>query len=157
MNIKLIAVGKVLMKDDGIGIETARQIEEGLMEKGIEVIYGETDFQYCFSSITEVDFIIVLDAFCSGKSPGEVTVKTLNEFRCRKKDYSQHSFSFLDLLKLYYPKIRGVIIGIEVREVDFGFGLSSELLEKLKNISEEVLNRIEDILSINKVYSNMKR
>jgi hydrogenase maturation protease len=152
MSIKLIAIGNSLMKDDGIGIEVARQIEEKLIEKGIEVIYGETDFQYCFSKLEEEDFIFVLDAACYGKNPGEVSITKLNDFACRKKNYTQHSYSFLDLLRLYYPSIQGRVIVIEINEVQFDFGLSSVLQEKLKGISEEVLNRIDEVL-----YNNLKK
>lgn len=146
MSIKLIAVGNVLMKDDGIGIEVARRIEDRLSSMGIEVIYGETDFQYCISKIDNDDFIFILDAACYGKNPGDINVISLTDFTLKKKEYSQHSCSFIDLLKLYYPTIRGDIFAVETKEVEFAFGLSSELQQKLEEMSEEILSKI--ILSI---------
>ncbi|MDK2828357.1 MAG: hydrogenase maturation protease [Clostridium butyricum] len=144
-NIKVIAMGNVLMKDDGIGIEIAKKIEEKLLDKGIKVIYGETDVQYSISSVQEDDYIIILDAAYYGKAPGEITYLKLDTFISSKKGCSQHGYSFLDLLKLYYPSVKGAIYGIEVKEVEFGFGLSAVLKEKLKTISKEVLDRIEKI------------
>jgi hydrogenase maturation protease len=143
MSMKVIAMGNVLMKDDAVGIEAARSIEERLLEKGIEVIYGETDFQYCISALKEEDYIFVLDAAQYGKSAGEITYLSINNFRTNKKGYSQHSYSFLDLLKLYFPSINGEIYAIEVKEVEFGLGLSFELQGKLRSIAEEILDRIE--------------
>ena len=140
-NIKVIAMGNVLMKDDAIGIEVAKDIEEKLLEKGIEVIYGETDVQYSISNVQEDDYIFILDAAYYGKDPGEITCLPLNTFVSKKKGYSQHNYSFLDLLKLYYPNVKGEIFAIEVKEVEFGFGLSSVLQEKLKVISKEILEQ----------------
>lgn len=149
MSIKVIAMGNVLMKDDAIGIEVTKEIEEKLLEKNIEVIYGETDIQHSISSIRENDYIIILDAACFEKNPGEITFLSLNEFNSNKKGYSQHSYSFLDLIKIYYPNIQGEIYAIEVKEVEFGFGLSLILQEKLKIISEQILNKINN--SIKKI------
>lgn len=149
-NIKVIAMGNVLMKDDAIGIEAAKDIEEKLLEKGIEVIYAETDVQYGISNVQEDDHILILDAAYYGKKPGEITCLPLNTFISKKKGYSQHSYSFLDLLKLYYPNVKGEIYGIEVKEVEFGFELSSVLQEKLEVISKEILEQIEKYIVKNK-------
>lgn len=142
-NIKVIAMGNVLMKDDGIGIEVAKQIEEKLLEKNIQIIYAETDIQYSISNVKEDDHILILDAAYYGKEPGEITNLSLNAFVSKKKGYSQHNYSSLDLLKLYYPSIKGEIYAIEVKEVEFGLGLSQVLQEKLEVISKEILEEIE--------------
>ena len=144
MSKKVIAMGNTLMKDDAIGIEVAKEIEEKLLEKGIEVIYGETDVQYSISNVQEDDYIFILDAAYYGQNPGEISSLLLNNFVSTKKVYSAHSYSFIDLLKLYYPSVKGVIYAIEIKEVEFGIGLSSVMQEKLKVISEEILDKIEE-------------
>ena len=150
MSIKVIAIGNILMRDDGIAIEVTKEIEETLLEKRIEVIYGETNLQYSISSVEEEDYIIILDGTCYGKIPGEIISFTLNTFISNKKSYSQHSYSFLDLLKLYYPNINGEVYGIKVKEVEFGFGLSSVMKEKVKDIAKEILSKIEKVIYENK-------
>ncbi|WP_459480994.1 hydrogenase maturation protease [Clostridium saccharoperbutylacetonicum] len=142
-NIKVIAMGNILMKDDAIGIEVAKCIEERLLEIGIEVIYAETDVQYGISNIQENVHIIVLDAASYGKNPGGITCLSLSNFISKKEGCSQHNYSFLDLLKLYYPSIKGEILAVEVKEVEFVFGLSSVLQEKLGVISKEILEQIK--------------
>ena len=149
-NIKVIVMGNVLMKDDAIGIEVGKEIEEKLLEKGIKVIYGETDVQYSISNVKRHDYIFILDAAYYGKEPGEITCLPLNTFISKKKGYSQHNYSFLDLLKLYYPSVKGEIYAIEVKEVEFGFSLSSVLQEKLEIISKEILDKIEKSMIKNK-------
>jgi len=146
MSIKLIAMGNVLMKDDGIGIEVAKQIEEALTQKGIEVIYGETDFQYCIIKVRENDFLLVLDGAFLGENPGTVTVMPLNRFGTNNRNYTQHSYSFLDLLKIYYPYVDGKIFAIQIKEITYDFGLSDFLKENLKDISKDVLSKIEMVL-----------
>lgn len=157
-NIKVIAIGNVLMKDDAVGIEVAKDIEAKLLEKGIKVIYAETDVQYSISNVQEDDYIFILDAAYYGKDIGEITILPLNTFTSKKKSSSQHNYSFLDLLKLYYPSVKGQIFAIEVKEVEFGLGLSSVLKEKLEVISKEILNEIEkyifNLQSKNKAYEN---
>jgi hydrogenase maturation protease len=148
-NIKVIAMGNILMKDDAIGIEVAKCIEERLLEIGIEVIYAETDVQYGISNIQEDDYIFILDSAYYGKEPGDITWMPLSKFISRKKGCSQHNYSFLDLLKLYYPSIKGEIYAIEVKEVEFVFGLSSVLQEKLEVISKEILEQIDKYISSN--------
>ena len=143
MKKKVIAIGNTLMRDDGIGIEVSKEIEENLLEKGIEVIYGETDVQYSISNVKEHDYIFIIDAAYYGGNPGEIISFSLNDFVSTKKGYSAHSYSFLDLLKLYYPNVQGEIYAIEIKEVEFGIGLSTVLQEKLKIISKEILDKIE--------------
>ena len=150
MNKKVIAMGNTLMKDDAIGIEVAKEIEAKLLEQGIEVIYGETDVQYSISNIQEDDYIFILDAACYGKSPGEITSLPLNTFVSNKKGYCGHNYSVLDLLKLYYPNVKGKIYAIEIKEVEFGLGLSSVLQDKLKVISEDILGKIHKAMERNK-------
>jgi len=146
MSVKLIAMGNVLMKDDGIGIEVAKEIEEELTQKGIEVIYGETDFQYCIIKVRKNDFLLVLDGASLGEEPGTVTVMPLSRFASNKGEYTQHCYSFIDLLELYYPCVRGTIFAIQIKEITYDFGLSDLLQEKLQDISKDVLEKIEIVL-----------
>ena len=146
MSVKLIAMGNVLMKDDGIGIEIAKQIEEVLTQKGIEVIYGETDSGYCISKIRVNDFLLILDAAFIGENPGTVIVMPINRPGSNKREYTQHSYSFLDLLKIYYPGLDGKIFAIQVKEITYDFGLSNVMQEKLKDISKDILSKIEIVI-----------
>lgn len=152
MSVKVIAIGNILMKDDAIGIEVAKEIEPNLLQRGIEVVYGETDVKYSISKVREEDYIFILDAACYGKNPGEITHLPLNTFVYSKSGYSEHSYSFLDSLKIYYPNVKGEIYAIEIKEVEFNFGLSSVLQEKLKVISKDILKKIERVLEKNKIY-----
>jgi hydrogenase maturation protease len=142
MQHKVIAIGNILMKDDGIGIRIAEMIRDSLEKYGFEVIIGETDFEYCISKIEEGDCIYILDAAYCGKIPGEITVIPIEDYMCEAYLYSQHGYSLLNLLSLYYKQIRGYIIGVKIEEIDYDLNLSNHLLINLKKISENVLNEI---------------
>ncbi|MBC2581710.1 hydrogenase maturation protease [Clostridium sp. DJ247] len=142
MKVKAIAIGNTLMEDDGIGIAVAEKIKEELINNNVEVIIGETDFQYCISLIEDGDFIFVVDAAYYGKNPGEITIGTLENYKYEKNYFTQHSYSAIDLIKLYYKSVKGYIIGIEVNSVSFKLGLSKELESKIHIISKEVLENI---------------
>lgn len=141
MKTKVIAIGNTLMEDDGVGIAVVEKIREELINNNLEVIVGETDSQYCISLIEEGDFVFIIDAVYYGKNPGEITISTLEDYKYKKK-YTQHSYSVIDLMKLYYKSINGFIIGIEVSSVSFKLGLSKELQNKINAISKEVLETI---------------
>lgn len=142
MKVKVIAIGNVLMEDDGIGIEVLEKIKDKLKDKNIEVIIGETDAEYCISQIEDGDFIFIIDASCSEKPPGTITVVNIKNYSYKRKYYTQHNYNVVDLIKLYNKSITGFVIEIEVSSVSFNFGLSFELQKKLDQVSSQVLKSI---------------
>ncbi|WP_434303207.1 hydrogenase maturation protease [Clostridium botulinum] len=135
-------MGNVLMGDDGIAIEIAKNIQEFLKENNIEVIIGETDFEYCLSSIEGDDFLFILDAGYYGKKVGDITILPLDTYISHKKGYTQHSYSFIDLVKLYYKETKGYILAIEVSNIDYTLEISKELKANMNKISNEVISII---------------
>jgi hydrogenase maturation protease len=142
MKCKVFAIGNILMKDDGIGIRVTKVLQERLEKNLIEVIIGETDFEYCISKIEDGDFIYIIDAAYSNKKPGDITVVSIENYRYEGRLDSQHGYSLLNLLSLYYKNIKGYIIGIEISEIDYDINLSDCLENNLNRISEKVLKKI---------------
>ncbi|EYE89117.1 hydrogenase maturation protease [Fervidicella metallireducens AeB] len=124
------------MCDDGVAVRVCENIKDSLAKNNIEVIIGETDFEYCLSNIEDGDFIFIIDAINSGKEVGEITI-----FPLKSKLYpglSQHGCSLVDLVLLYNNSINGFVIGIEVKEIKFDFNLSDEINKKLGEIEKQV-------------------
>ncbi|WP_333860720.1 hydrogenase maturation protease [Clostridium sp.] len=146
MKVKVMAIGNILMEDDGVAIVVLEKITQNLTKNNIEVIIGETDFEYCISLIEEEDFIFFIDAAYYGKNPGELTINSLAKYQYRKKYCTQHSYNVIDLIKSYYKTVNGYIIGIEVGKVSFKFGLSKEIQENIniisKNVFKEIISRL---------------
>ena len=67
----VIGIGSLIMTDDGIGTRIAEALKNRLQEQDIDVLVGETDYQYCFDEIRADDFLVILDAVMPGKDPGQ--------------------------------------------------------------------------------------
>lgn len=130
------------MGDDGIAIEIAKNIEGFLKGNHIDLIIGETDFQYCISNIGKDDFLFILDAGYYGKKEGDITILPLDTYTSHKNKYSQHSYSFIDLVKLYYSEIKGYILAIEVSNIDYTLEISKGLKTNMNKISNELISII---------------
>ncbi len=136
------------MKDDGIGLVVAQELEKRFHDTELEIIYGETDSEGCFYSLNPDDFVLVLDAMTSGERPGTVKIFSLNELMDQRSDLSmQHDMSFLDLIKLYRCSVRGYLIGIEASQIVPGLELSPALYRKLTEICRETEDIIKGFLA----------
>ncbi|KNY28964.1 hydrogenase maturation protease [Pseudobacteroides cellulosolvens ATCC 35603 = DSM 2933] len=125
--------------DDGIAIAVLENIKNILESMGIEVIIGETDFQFCFHQLKEDDFVIILDAAHLGTVAGSIHLCKLEEaITAYGETNSQHDMSVYDLMRLYSKPIKGHIIGIEIAEAEFGCEISGTLKRKFDGICLEV-------------------
>src|SRR5690554_2529536 len=136
--IKVIGIGNRLMMDEGIAIAVLENLKTKLEAMGIEVIIGETDFQYCFHLLREGDFVIVLDAACSETTVGSVHSYKLQEAAITYgQTHFQHDINIFDLMRLYSKPLKGYLIGIETAEIGFGCELSEALNMRPIFIQEE--------------------
>lgn len=133
--------------DDGIAIAVLEKLKNGLEEVGIEVIIGETDFQFCFHKLKEDDFVIILDAAYSGQAQGSVHLYELQQAIAKYgKTDSHHDMNIFDLMRLYSKPLKGWLIGIEIAEFGFECGLSEALKVKFDSICIEVERVIFEIV-----------
>jgi len=145
--IKAIGIGNRLMMDDGVAIAVLENLKNDIEAKGIEVIIGETDCQFCFHQLKEEDFVIILDAAYSGAVGGSVHLCRLEEAIAAYGETSfQHDMSVFDLMRLYSKPLKGYLIGIEIAEAEFGCELSQVLKEKFNDICVEVERNICEIV-----------
>lgn len=136
------------MKDDGIGLLVAEELEKRFLSKEVEIIYGETDSEACFYSLNPDDFILILDAMSSGDRPGSVKVFSLEEFMEQVSNPTmQHDMSFLDMIRLYRFPVRGYLIGIEASIIAPGCELSTVLKRQFPHICRKTEDIIREILS----------
>jgi len=146
---KVIAIGNILMGDDGIGIAVINNIKEKVLSlsEDIEVIIGETDFIYCLNKIDENDFIIIIDSTYLGLNPGEITVISIDEYM-KNLNYSNshHDLNLINMIQNYKKNINGFIIGIEVYNIDYKLGISRNLQVMFDDLCLNVLNKIRQNL-----------
>ncbi len=140
-SIVVIAIGSRIMKDDGVGVWVTEAIESALNKGNVDVLIAETDYEYGFDAAKAYDYVFVIDAMISGNTPGKITVFPLSDTKIQNSKATQHDMSLIDML-VRDVSLPGSLIGIEVHEVDFGFGLSQMLQEKFEEICSGVLIEI---------------
>jgi hydrogenase maturation protease len=140
---KVIAIGNRLMMDDAVAVLILEKIGNILEDKGIEVIIGETDVEFCFSKLNELDVFYIIDSTYYGNSPGTVTFKSLNDIKkIGAQSKSIHFLGLIDLVNMYKMNIKGYFIGIEIANIDINIGLSHILQGKVEYIYKKILSFI---------------
>lgn len=147
MGKKIIAIGNRIMMDDAIGVLICEALQKDLENLGFDVVIGETDVDYCISSIKNEDFIIILDATFYGIETGKITILDITKKNnIYEKGYSQHQLSLIKLLHSYsFKDISGYILGIEAEEIDYGVELSHGIAKNFEGIKSRVYGLIQDI------------
>ncbi len=136
------------MKDDGIGLLVAEELEKRFLRSELEIIYGETDSEACFYSLNPHDFILILDAMSSGGRPGSVEIFSIEEIMEQVSNPTmQHDMSILDMIRLYRFPVRGYLIGIEAAIITPGCELSTVLKRQFPHICRKTEDMIREILS----------
>lgn len=147
MKVKCIAIGNIIMGDDSIGLKVLEAISTQLQKENIEVIFGETDIDYALSKVDDRDLLFIFDSTYFNIVPGTVTFTPIEKaIKQHRQIYSQHQPSLINLLDTYKKSVKGFIIGIEVKEIQFSLELSEILRSKFSNICEEVSNFIHDTI-----------
>ncbi|MBU3159587.1 hydrogenase maturation protease [Clostridium frigoris] len=138
-----MAIGNMLMMDDGVALLVLEKIKKKLEHNGIETIIGETDVEFCFSLLNEIDVFYIMDSTYYGNVPGTLTFKSLDDIK-KIKDYSMsiHSLGLIDLINMYNMDIKGYFIGIEISKIDINLGLSNVLQGKVEEISQKAMSFI---------------
>jgi hydrogenase maturation protease len=143
MGKKVIAIGNRLMMDDAVAVLILEKIKKTLESRGIETIIGETDVEFCFSILNEIDEFYIIDSTYYGNIPGTVTFKNLNnKEKITGQSRSIHSFGLLQLVNMYKMDIKGYFIGIEIANIDVNIGLNPILQRQLEYISNKILSFI---------------
>lgn len=142
MNKKIIAIGNIVMCDDGIGVKIAELLHNDFRRLGFQTIIGETDIEYCMSKIKDDDFLIVMDSSYYDIEPGTVTVTPLEEIDPDTLYFSQNTLTLLELKNLYNKNFTGFLISIEASEIYFNPDLSDDLKVRFGDICKQCLNYI---------------
>ena len=128
------------MMDDAIGIYLVEDLRQLDTNPDITYMLGETDVDYCIEEVLKFDYVIVIDAFLSGKQPGEITFVPLNELTEENEEifYSMHGVHLLNILRCSKHSPDGILIGIEPYEINYSFTLSDRLQNCYNHILKEV-------------------
>ena len=143
--ITVLGIGNRLMMDDGIGIAIVEELMKENKHREIMYVIGESDIEFCLDVINHSNFTIIIDAMKTGNTLGNVSLIPFKDITTHKLGISPHDQHLFFSIS-QDNQLRGLVIGIEITEVEFHYGLSYQLQSKLSSIKKEVVKAIEDKL-----------
>jgi hydrogenase maturation protease len=138
----VIGLGNEFRHDDAVGLIAARR----LREYGLPSEEHEGDLATLMNRWKSADGVILIDAVTSGASPGTIHRLDVSATPLKRGLFksSTHTFDLADAVELARTlgalPARVYVLGLEVRDVSVGVGLSSEVESALPALLEEVLS-----------------
>lgn len=151
MNLLILGIGNVLLRDEGIGARTVMELERRfLLPPGVELLDGGTSGIELLRHIRGRDCLIILDAVKDGLAPGAVSRMEGREvpavFRTR---ISPHQLGLSDLLAAAMltgelPE-RVVLFGVEPESVDLGLEMTAPVRAGLERLIEAIGRELQGL------------
>ncbi|MGA1979934.1 MAG: HyaD/HybD family hydrogenase maturation endopeptidase [Sedimentisphaerales bacterium] len=152
-HILVLGLGNILLKDEGIGVHIAHQLQKQELLDNVEVIDGGTAAMDMLLSQEGLEKLVVIDAIKAGRKPGTIykarlkagEMDKLARIFCCDKDLkiSSHQFGLIDALAAAQMCNRApreiVIIGVEPKEINYGMELTEQVSRKVPEIIKMVL------------------
>jgi hydrogenase maturation protease len=148
-DIVIIGIGNILLKDDGVGIHTIRQLEKEGLPSNIELVDGGTSTLDTLSYFLDYEKVIVVDCIKAGYEPGTIyRIKPEDITGFKKESLSIHDVQILDVVKMANmlgkePEV--TIFGIEPEKICFDLEMSNVMNIKVP----EIIKHIQKELAIN--------
>ncbi|MBN1157097.1 hydrogenase maturation protease [Candidatus Woesearchaeota archaeon] len=147
MKRKVFFIGNPLGGDDGIGPYLFKELKKHPKLKGFDMLELGVIGLDLISYVEDDDRLIIVDAVHSEKDIGKVVVLKEEDLLKKPLVVSQHDFGIeetMEVLRMFKPGLKAVnIIGINVKRIRaFADKLSDEIMKKMPEIKEEVIERI---------------
>ena len=148
--IGIIGIGNILLKDDGVGIETVRRLDKNYrFPENVQIIDGGT---LSFSiPLHQFEKIIVIDAYRdSTKKPGEIVVLNREEIMNGgiKQKVTSHDINLFEYL--YLLDLRGeapedvFFVGIVPKDIESsGIGLTETIEKVLPEVERIIIEKLK--------------
>ena len=140
----ILGVGNLLLRDEGVGVHAAVNLQGFPLPENIEVVEGGTDGFKLFHLIMEADRLIVVDCVKGGGEPASIYRFEIDDFDHFPDVYktSVHQISITEVINLsgtMRTPPRTTIIGVEPDEISMSMELSPSVQAKLPKVLEIVL------------------
>ncbi|WP_170272190.1 hydrogenase maturation protease [Clostridium tarantellae] len=149
--IKVFGMGDFSLGDDSIGARTIEYLKDEIenLSQTVKVIIGSREEKNYFEEINKDDFIIIVDSGSFGKKIGGIT--NISLVQCDNLingNYNLEKESFINVLRKDYRHIKGVLIAIEVMNIQKQAHLSIEIQKCFDKICKRVLDIIKYLVKI---------
>ncbi len=96
----VLGMGNPILSDDGVGLEVARRLQEGLLPDGVDVQQSEVAGLRLLELLKGYDKVVIVDALRTGRAPGDVVRYEARDFRGGHRYGSAHSIGLETALEL---------------------------------------------------------
>ena len=158
VKVLVLGLGNMLLKDEGIGVHVAQQLQKQKLPDNVEVIDGGTAGLDILLRQQGVYKLVVIDAMKAGKRAGTIYKA---RFKAEDKDklnrlfredkeskISSHQLGLIEALaaveKMNCAPKEIVIIGVEPKQIDYSLELTEEVKQKVPAIINTVLEEIKN-------------
>ncbi|SLM62363.1 MULTISPECIES: HyaD/HybD family hydrogenase maturation endopeptidase [Dickeya] len=145
MNILVLGIGNILLRDEGVGVRLVEQLEQRFaLTPAVDIVDGGTCGMELMECMAGRDHLIVADAVLTGKPAGAVTVLRDDEVPALfTRKISPHQLGLADVLMALrltgeFPR-RLTLIGVEPDSLESGIGLSDTVTRALEPAMAEML------------------
>lgn len=156
--ILVLALGNLLLADDGVGLRVMERVADGAAFDEIEYLDGGTQGVALLPYLAGRSALLVLDAVGLGQRPGTVHVLRggqIGELRARRPS-TAHEGNALEMLEtarlLGYDIAQVAVVGVEPARICTGIGLSPEVessVEEAATQARRILCDMVDHVSCN--------
>ncbi len=154
--VLVLGLGNMLLKDEGIGVHIACQLQKRKLPDNVEVIDGGTAGMDILLSQQCPYKLVVIDAMKAGRKAGTIykarfKAEEKDKLNCifsedKESKISSHQVGLIDALaaaeKMNCAPIEIVIIGVEPEQIGYGLELTEEVKQKVPAIINTVLEEI---------------
>jgi len=147
--MKIIGIGNVLEKDDGLGVYASTYLQKNYtFTPNIEIINGGVEGIHLLNVLEEANHLVILDSLELNDKPTSIYAIPAQEISgYGLNNGGAHEIGIiqcLDIIELQGKEIpQAIVIGIVPAEVTFEFGLSKELIEAFESYISVVLKYLQ--------------
>jgi hydrogenase maturation protease len=151
MNILVLGVGNLLLRDESIGVHLVNQLEQEYdFPQGVDVVDGGTAGMELLEFIAGREHVVIIDAVLTGDSPGTVVNLRDDEVPALfHNKVSPHQLGISDLLgalKLTGESPENIfLVGIIPETVEPGLEMSDTVASQMDEMKRQVLNYLSEI------------
>ena len=146
--ILILGVGNLLRKDDGVGVQAVRRLQELALPGGVKVLDAGTAGIGLLDLLEGYERAVIIDAAEMGLHPGSVVKfrPEATQFRTPDLRLSLHSADVagvLELARLLGKRLPELaVIGVQPRDTGWGTEMSVEVLAEMRHVVDLVLEEI---------------
>lgn len=148
MKAVVLGVGNVILADEGVGVRVVEALERDyIMPPGVTVIDAGTSGMEMLEDMSDLDFLLVVDAISAGKAPGELVQLRGDEVPVFfRRNLSPHGIGLSDVLaSLEFlgaePK-ETVILGVQPTSLDLSTELTPTIAARVPELVAQVVDEL---------------